>query len=102
MEGLLAEVSFDNIWDEIASHAGEVFYTASGLDYTYRVKGFEIFFSRKHKSITRKTIEMAYQRAVELDGQVKGPKTLGVFGASYIYPVFVKIGIISVKGKDGN
>ena len=31
--------------------------------------------------------------ALELGGLVTGPKKLGVFGASYIYPVFVEIGV---------
>ena len=28
------------------------------------------------------------------DGVVAGPKKLGTFGASYLYPVFVRIGVI--------
>ena len=41
-------------------------------------------------------IEAGY-RAVELmkeTGSVTGPKQLGTFGASYLYPVFVRIGVI--------
>ena len=30
---------------------------------------------------------------------VTGPKKLGVFGASYIYPVFIEIGVIRRTGK---
>jgi hypothetical protein len=39
----------------------------------------------------------AYKRVVELDGEVKGPKTLGTFGASYLYPIFVKMGVIRME-----
>ncbi len=31
---------------------------------------------------------------------VTGPKKLGVFGASYIYPVFIEIGVIRRTGKE--
>ena len=34
-----------------------------------------------------------YKKAQEL-GCVTGPKQLGVFGASYLYPVFLRLGII--------
>ena len=36
---------------------------------------------------------LAYKKALELGGLVTGPKKLGVFGASYIYSVFVEIGV---------
>ncbi|OQB30212.1 MAG: hypothetical protein BWY07_02674 [Candidatus Hydrogenedentes bacterium ADurb.Bin170] len=53
---------------------------------------------RKEKSITRATVMKAYGKVVELDGVVKGPKTLGTFGASYLYPIFVKMGLIKTAG----
>ena len=37
---------------------------------------------------------MAFRKAQELGGVVAGPKKLGTFGASYLYPVFVRIGIV--------
>lgn len=53
-----------------------------------------MFVDRKEKSITRSSVEMAYLKALEMDGVVTGPKKLGVFGASYLYPVFVRLGVI--------
>lgn len=44
-----------------------------------------MFVDRKEKSITRATVMKAYGKVVELDGAVKGPKTLGTFGASYMF-----------------
>ena len=46
---------------------------------------------------------IAHRKAVEIqdgDGCVSGPKRLGTFGASYLYPVFLKLGIIK-RGPDG-
>jgi len=50
--------------------------------------------SNKNKSITRATVELAFERAVGQNGNVAGPKTLGVFGASYLFPIFQTVGII--------
>ncbi|MEI3350185.1 MAG: hypothetical protein V8R18_03505 [Clostridium sp.] len=57
------------------------------------IRGNEMFVSRKEKSVTRASILVAYKKAQEL-GCVTGPKQLGVFGASYLYPVFLRLGII--------
>lgn len=51
--------------------------------------------SRKDKSISRSTVELAYSKAIEMNGKVSGPKKLGIpGGGSYLYPIFVKLGII--------
>ena len=91
------------LWEAIVAHEGEIFVTARGLEYSYSVKhnrdgaaNREIVFDRKAKSITRATVFLAWQKALEVqaaEGCVKGPKKLGVFGASYLYPIFLKLGI---------
>lgn len=73
------------------------FQTAKGLEFFYRIKGNEIFFSRKEKSVTRASVGLALQKAIDLQKNgtvIKGPKMLKSFGASYLYPVFIKIGVI--------
>ena len=59
----------------------------------------EIKDSRKEKTITRATIELAYQRAKAMRGVVTGPKKLGVFGASYLYPMLVRFGVVKYSQK---
>ena len=89
------------IWNEIIKHEGKTFKTARGLPFTYSIKtnaageklGEMIIDRRGGKTITRGTVVLAYKKALELDGLVTGPKKLRVFGDSYIYPVFVEIGI---------
>lgn len=54
----------------------------------------EIKVNRKENAITRATIELAYRRAKAMCGVVTGPKKLGVFGASYLYPMLVRFGVI--------
>ena len=77
------------LWERIVSSQGAIFYTAKGLPFVYTVKGNEIFFSRKDKSITRATVNKAYQRMKE--ETITGSKQLGVFGASYLLPVLSSV-----------
>ena len=44
--------------------------------------------------IIKRTVFMAFRKAMELGGAVAGPKKLGTFGASYLYPIFVRLGVI--------
>lgn len=108
---ITGNIEGDQIWALILTHEGESFMTARGLTFTYSVKRNrdgepvgEIIFDRKEKSITRATILLAYQRATDVqnsEGCVSGPKKLGVFGASYLYPIFLRLGICT-KVKNGN
>ena len=88
----------EKLWQELIYLQGCLFTTSKGLDFTYKVHGGEMFVDRKEKSITRATVMKAYGKVVELEGEVKGPKVLGTFGASYLYPIFVKMGLIKTAG----
>ena len=89
------------IWAKMIENEGVEFHTARGLPFTYKIKtnaageklGEMIIDRRGGKTITRGTVVLAYKKALGLGGLVTGPKKLGVFGASYIYPVFVEIGV---------
>jgi len=103
-ERLKNEPGMDNLWDAMLAFAGYPFKTSNGLVFTYEMKknrhgdpGNELLFSRKEKTITRSTVAKAYEKALELGGEVSGPKKLGTFGASYIYPVFLRLGVIKEK-----
>lgn len=87
------------LWEALMLFQGDSFYTAKKLEFTYTIKGNEMFVSRKEKSITRATVNMSFRKAVAMDGFVSGPKKLGTFGASYLYPMFIRFGIIK---NDGN
>lgn len=87
------------LWEAMASLQGSSFYTAKGLPFTYRIQGGEMFVDRREKSITQATVFVAFHKALELGDKATGPKKLGTFGASYLYPVFVKLGIIPPAGQ---
>ena len=109
------------LWDQILLHQGEVFCTSGrgkkqGIAYTYSIKnrsdgrpGGEMFIHHdnydtvwRDKAITKSTVFVAYRNAMEEQvraGCVSGPKKLKCFGASYLYPVFLKLGIITGSGQ---
>lgn len=87
-------VSEDMLWDMLKVFEGYSFETAKRLGFTYMIKGKEMFISRKEKSVTKATVMIAFRKALELGGNVPGPKKLNCFGASYLYPIFVYFGII--------
>lgn len=87
----------EGLWNLLLMHEGYVFYTLKGLKFTYRIKGYEMFISRKDKSVTKSsiglTLDVAMKKAV-CGEAVTGPKKLGTFGASYLYPIFMRFGLI--------
>lgn len=88
-------ITKDNLWEVIALHQGEEFYTAKQLPFTYSIKGGEFFTERKKKSITRATFEQAYQKIQDdREHKIVGPKTLNCFGAPYVWAVFKALGIV--------
>ena len=102
LKNMLYDEEFEKIekqlWKTLLLFEDYPFQTAKGLSFFYKIKGNEVFFSRKEKSVTRASINIALRKAIELqrDGIViKGPKMLKSFGASYIYPVFMEIGVIT-------
>ena len=92
------------LWRTVIAFEGYPFLTAKGLRFSYALKRgknglptAEIEISRKDKTITKATINMAFRKALEiqkLEGYVSGPKKIGGFGASYLYPMFLRFGVI--------
>lgn len=92
-------IYYDAVWQQLENNAGHTFTTTRGLEFTYSVIGHEMKISRKEKSITYSTVCLALDNAELLNYSVKGPKALKVFGASYLYPVLLDLGIIHVPDK---
>ncbi|MBR1743951.1 MAG: hypothetical protein IJ733_19235 [Lachnospiraceae bacterium] len=96
------------LWRCVLAFEGYRFKTAKNLPFTYSVKenktgdkGGELLFSRKAKGVTRATVEFAYDRVVdERSSQndflpiINTPKKLNVFGASYLYAMFIRFELV--------
>lgn len=91
------------LWLTIEAFENYLFQTAKGLPLRYSLKGGELYFTRKKKSVTKATVIEAFHRAREIqarEGFVSGPKKLGTFGASYLYAVFLRIGVCKKEPED--
>lgn len=63
--------------ESITGYGNEIFVVIDGV--------------KKERSISRSTVDLAFQTYLTIlqrDGTVTGPKKLGVFGASYLLPMF--------------
>lgn len=104
VEKLQEELTADNLWAAVIVFENYPFKTISGLPFTYSFKpnrygkkGNELCISRKEKTITRSSIEVAFDKVMErgkIPARMTTPKELGVFGASYIYPLFIRFGLV--------
>lgn len=89
-----AEELEEILWDTLVLFQGYPFYTAKKLEFTYTLKGYEMFVSRKEKSLTRASVMLAFRKALTLGRMASGPKKLGTFGASYLFPIFLHLKVI--------
>ena len=93
----------EKLWELLIQNQNKTYRTVKRLEFCYSIKGYEMFIDRKDKSITYSTVMLAYKNArilMETVGAVTGPKKLGTFGASYLYPVFLEIGVICGQEKE--
>lgn len=91
------EAAREVLWEALSAFAGDPFKTAKGLSYTYSIRGNEMFFTRKEKSVTRASVNRAFDTVLRLQREgtaITGPKMLRCFGASYLYPIFIRIGVV--------
>ena len=86
------------LWDLLIELQVCTFQTYREKEFHYKIKGGELFVDRKEQSITRSSVNLAYQNAIGVqweEGCVSCPERLGCFGAAYLYPIFLRIGFIT-------
>lgn len=84
-------ITINSLWETIAAHQGETFYTKKMLPFTYTIQGGEMFTDRRERSITRSTFETAYLKMRENPDKITGPKALNMYGAPYVWAVLTRI-----------
>lgn len=92
------ELLENHLWETLKLFSGYSFTTVKGLRFHYTVNGNEILIDRKKKSITRSSVNIALKETMKMKGNVNGPKKLKVFGASYLYAIFCRFGLIKTEG----
>lgn len=75
---------FEDIWNRIISHQGEIFHTKSRLEFTYRIEGNRFYSSRAEWIITKTDFIKAYKFV-----PIAGPGLISsdVMGPSYVWAV---------------
>lgn len=114
----------DLLWNVVMAYQNHIFYTLSGLEFSYEVKrkrngeySGELLVSRKEtsKTLTRSSIMLAFRRIMEgikivkdeentslIVPEYRGPKAIGqIFGISYIYSMFIEFELIKKAEKAG-
>lgn len=124
---LAGEDANEALWQAIIAYQEYPLYTSSGLPFQYTVKrnragdySGELIINRKEgsKTLTRSSVMFAFHKVIEnmgnlgaadkdgtassmlLPPEYKGPKAIGqIFGISYVYSLFWKLGLIKVPKK---
>ena len=89
-----SDIICDDVWNTMKLFQEYTFYTVKHKKFRYTMTDGEIFVTRKEKSVTRSSVNVAIKKVMEKDRKITGPKEMEVFGASYLYSVFKRIGII--------
>nr|WP_303019946.1 hypothetical protein [uncultured Blautia sp.] len=97
------EILEEVLWDTIKVFSGYFFEMVEGERFCYSVGGDEILISKSKESITRVDVNIALEEILELNGEVSSLQKLKAPGAGYLYPVFLRFGLIRRKGEsDGH
>lgn len=87
--------------ERAGSASGGDFFTAKKLPFRYSIRGGEMFVDRRSRSITKATFSKALQKLEEEPEKIKGPKSLNVFGAPYVWSILRTLGMIKRKEISG-
>ena len=79
-----AKPSFDDVWSRILKMSGEVFFTKTGIRFTYNVDGEKVELSRINYDLSKADLRKAYRHF-----PLKGPSgiTSMVRGPSYVWAI---------------
>ena len=76
------------VWEMILICQNRPFHTVRNCEFRYTVRGHEIKISRKEKTITRADGGCRSAKGTETGDGLRS-QAAGVFGASYLYPLFL-------------
>lgn len=93
------EILEETLWNTIKVFSGYFFETAEGERFCYSVNGDKILISKSKESITRACVNLALKEILESNREVSTLKKLKSPGEGYLYPVFLRFGLIRRKGE---
>ena len=94
LQGMSDAETENALWELLEILQVGVFYTVKGIRFTYRIEGGELFVDGKKEGIAKASVFRAFWKVMDLDGKISGPKEIGEDGEDYLYPIFVRIGVV--------
>lgn len=88
------EILEETLWNTIKVFSGYFFETADGERFCYSVSGDEMLIAQSEELISKASVNLTLEEILELNGKVSSLKKLKVPGAGYLYPVFLRFGLI--------
>ena len=85
-------MNFDNVWARMISHAEEMFYTKTGIPFSYRISGHLVILENTNRNIPYSDFETALSLP---DLGITKLKKLNLQGPSYIYGILTDKRIIA-------
>lgn len=79
----------DAVWQRIQTHAGEIFQTATGLPFTYRVPGNYLRVTRDGQAINRSLSRTNFSRALEFMPAARPSQLKGRQGSAYTWGILM-------------
>ena len=78
----IRKTNIDTVWSNICEYEGELFYTITGIEYTYTVKNDYILINDDcRRRISRKN----FSKALEIENPT--PSKINMRGQSYIFGI---------------
>lgn len=62
----ITEEAKDVLWETFVLFEGYVFYMVKGKSFYYQIRENELFFNRNKRSITKLTVNMEFEKVIEL------------------------------------
>ena len=84
----------DKVWNALQLFQNYTFYTASNQKYRYFIYNGELIVLRKETRISREDIDLALENVIKEGSMITEPDQLGVPAATYVFPIFKRMGII--------
>ena len=88
--------TIEAIWQLLQQHQARPSTPPRSAVHLYDPRG-ELFVNRRRKSITVSTVRRALEKITQLEAAgevITGPKKIGCYGASYLYPVLLALDVL--------
>ncbi len=98
VQGMSDKKEEEYLWKTLTEVSGRIFHTVEkgSVKFTYTIKDDTMIINKEDKSITRDSVITAYHKAKKMC-IVKESKSIGTFGARYLYPIFIQLKICKAE-----